>query len=726
MAGWFEEQIKQRIRSDEENFSDAFIGMSGVIMGDAVMRANATDGRRNRDAIEQVLDYYHVKAVKLPEQIEDLNEQLEYILRPAGIMRRTVKLTEGWYRDGIGALLGKTQDGVPVAIIPRGFSGYEFTNYKTGEQIRVNEKTADMLTDEAICFYKPFPLQKLGIHDLILYIVRTLSKSDYVMIALASLAVSLLGLFTPYANEQIFGNVLDSQNVTLILPIACLMIGITLSTALIEITKSLIMSRIETKMNMSVQSAAMMRVLSMPAPFFKEYSSGELASRVAYIEGLGSMLIGAVLDTGLTSLFAFVYIAQIARYTPTLVAPALYVILITVLFTVISSLLQMRIRKKEMKLSSKLDGLVFNLITGIQKIKLSGAERRAFAKWAKQYEGVAKLEYAPPIFLKMNPVIMTAITLLGTIAIYYFAAVSRVSVADYMTFNVAYGMVSGAFMTLSSMAMTIANIKPTMHMVQPLLEQVPEMSDDKRVLTRVSGAIELNNVSFRYHEDMPYVLDNFSLKIRPGQYVAIVGKTGCGKTTLMRLLLGFETPNRGAVYYDGKDLTTLDLKSLRRKIGVVLQDGKLFAGDIFSNITISAPWLTLDEAWEAAKMAGIDEDIRNMPMDMHTYISEGTGGISGGQRQRLMIARAIAPKPKILMFDEATSALDNITQKIVSDSLDSLNCTRIVIAHRLSTIKHCDRIVVLDQGKIIEDGTYDELLSEKGFFAELVARQLVD
>lgn len=263
-------------------------------------------------------------------------------------------------------------------------------------------------------------------------------------------------------------------------------------------------------------------------------------------------------------------------------------------------------------------------------------------------------------------------------------------------------------------------------MAKPVLEAVPEIAEGKQVLTRISGGIELNNVSFRYSEHMPLVLDNLSLKIRPGQYVAVVGTTGCGKTTLMRLLLGFEKPQKGAVYFDGKDISTVDLKSLRQKIGVVLQDGKLFSGDIYSNITISAPHLSMDEAWEAAELAGIAEDIRNMPMGMFTMISEGSGGVSGGQRQRLMIARAVAPKPRILMFDEATSALDNLTQKKVSESLDKLKCTRIVIAHRLSTIKQCDRIIVLDKGKVVEDGKYEELIALNGFFAELVAKQRLD
>ena len=284
-------------------------------------------------------------------------------------------------------------------------------------------------------------------------------------------------------------------------------------------------------------------------------------------------------------------------------------------------------------------------------------------------------------------------------------------------------MVSGAFQALSSAALTVAQIKPVMEMLRPVLDEVPEISGDKQVVTRLSGGIELNNVQFRYNDSMPYVIDNLSLKVRPGEYVAIVGATGCGKSTLMRLLLGFELPEKGAVYYDGKDLAKIDLKSLRRRIGVVLQDGKLFSGDIFSNIVISAPWLTLDDAWEAAEMSGIAADIRRMPMGMHTVISEGGGGISGGQRQRLLVARAIAPKPKILMFDEATSALDNLTQKQVSEALDNLKCTRIVIAHRLSTIRQCDRIIVLQDGKIIEDGKYTELLELNGYFAQLVARQ---
>ena len=287
-------------------------------------------------------------------------------------------------------------------------------------------------------------------------------------------------------------------------------------------------------------------------------------------------------------------------------------------------------------------------------------------------------------------------------------------------------MVMGAFTSLAGVVRAAAQIRPYLDMTRPILEAEPEVAEDKEILTELAGRIELSGVRFRYSEGEPYVIDGMDLTIRAGDYVAIVGKSGCGKSTLVRLLLGFEKPEKGAIYYDGKDLAGFDLRSLRRRIGAVTQDGSLFQEDVFSNITISAPHLSEADAWEAAEIAQIADDIRAMPLGMQTMISEGSGGISGGQRQRLMIARAVAPKPRVLIFDEATSALDNLTQKKVARALDSLDCTRIVIAHRLSTIKNCDRILYLEGGRIVEDGTYDELIAAGGPFAELVERQRLD
>ena len=725
--GWFDEQIKQRKKNDEDLFSEAFVGIADAVLGSKMSAAFTNDEAKAQGAIEEILKYYHVKPREVPDSVKGLNDRLEYLLRPNGIMRRNVNLEKGWYKDAIGAVLGtRKDDGSVVAFIPKGLSGYVYFDAPTGKWVKLNKKNESLFEDEGICFYKPFPLGKLTLRSLMRYIIETLSMADFVLIALSTLATTAIGLLGPKLNNLLMGTVVNSKNYQLLIGITVFMISVSISTMLITSVKSLLMARINTKMSLSVQAATMMRVLSLPADFFKKYASGDLSSRAQYIQSLCNMLISTVLTTGLTSLFSLMYISQIFAYAPALVVPALGIILATIIFSLITTFAQMKYTKKKMELSAEESGMSYAMITGVQKIKLSGAEKRMFARWSKLYSEQLMLSYNPPMFLRAGGAFSAIISMGGMILMYFMAVQSGVSVADYYAFNTAYGMVSSAFMSVVSIAGTIAQFKPTIEMAKPIMEAIPEVSEGKLVLERLSGGIELNNVSFRYNENMPNVVDNLSLKIRPGQYVAIVGSTGCGKSTLMRIMLGFEKPQKGAVYYDGKDLSGIDLKSLRRKIGVVMQNGKLFQGDIYSNIVISAPQLSMDDAWAAAEMSGIAEDIRRMPMGMHTIISEGSGGISGGQRQRLMIARAIAPKPRILMFDEATSALDNITQKIVSESLEKLKCTRIVIAHRLSTIKECDRIIYLEKGKIVEDGTYDELIALNGKFAELVERQRLD
>jgi hypothetical protein len=330
--GLYDEQIKQRIQSDEENFSNSFINMSSVVMGRGVLADMDFDARElAKDAINEILRYYRVKSQELPQDLVDINAQLEYLLHPSGIMRRSVKLENKWYKDGIGALLGRTIDGDIIAIIPKGLSGYSYFDRKSGKNIKINEEVAKNISEEAICFYKPLPLKELSIKDLLIYIVGILSVSDFVMVALATLAVTLIGLLAPYTNKIIFGNVINSGSYGVLIPATTLLVGVAISSALINITKSLVMTRISTKMNISVQSASMMRVLSLPAAFFKQYSSGELSSRTQSINSLCSMLANAILTTGLTSVFSLVYIGQIFTFAPALVVPALTIILATVI-----------------------------------------------------------------------------------------------------------------------------------------------------------------------------------------------------------------------------------------------------------------------------------------------------------------------------------------------------------------------------------------------------------
>lgn len=723
--GWFEEQIKTRRNSDNEALDDSLKNVSAIIEGKKGF-SFGDDREKLKGVLDEILAFFHIRSREIPPEIKELNDQMEYLFRPHGIMYRSVKLDKGWYKNASGAMLGKLKTGAAVALLPDKLGMYGFYDPTTQKRVRLNRKTQELLEEDAYCFYKPFPLRKIGVRDLLMYISDCTSLSTKVAVVFLTLCTTLVGMITPRITKILFSDVLESGSVRLLLSIAVLYVCTSLSLLMIGGIKSLLMNRINTEMNVSVQAATMARILSLPADFFKKYNSGEITSRAQYISSLCQTLVQTFLSTGLTSIFSLVYITQIFVYARELVIPALCITLATLAFSIVSSLAQMKISKMQMELSGKMSGMTYQIITGVQKIKLSGSEKRVFARWMNEYAEESKYTYGTPPFIMFNGVISTAISLAGTIVMYFFAVRSGVSVADYTAFNAAYGMLSGALMSVAGIALTAARIKPVIDMAKPIMDAEPEISEGKQIVTKVSGGIELSNVSFRYEDHSPLVVNDLSLKIKPGQYVAVVGKTGCGKSTLLRLLLGFEKPQKGAIYYDGRDINTLDLKSLRKRIGVVTQNGKLFQGDIYSNIVISAPYLSVDDAWKAAEIADIADDIRAMPMGMHTIISEGAGGISGGQKQRLMIARAVAPNPKILMFDEATSALDNITQKKVSEALDSLKCTRIVIAHRLSTIKQCDRIIVLDGGKIVEDGTYEELLEKQGYFHELVERQKLD
>jgi len=719
---WFDEQIKLRKQQDNEVFSNSFESIARSITGE---KDSSNQLELNADAIKTILKTYGYKStLEVPSDIEDFDMQLNYLCRPYGVMNRRVRLTSGWYKNCVGPILGfLKEDGTPVALIPDGF-GYKF-EYK-GKIIKVNKKSGELLDEDGYCFYKPFPNRKITPVDLVKYAIETRSIKDMIIIFSFMGISTLLGLLMPKISYFLYSTVIDSKSVALLFSTVFFYLCVTISTLLFSNYQTMYNTIISTKMSISIEAATMMRTLSLPASFFRKYSSGELAERTGYVSSLSQTLMSLIFSTGFSSLFSLVYITSIMEFAPGLVIPAIIIIIVTISFSVVTTLVQQKLSKEQMLNNTKQSGIAYAMISGIRKIRISGAEKRAFARWANVFAKSSSFQYNPPMFIKVNGVINVAISLAGTIVMYFFAIKTGIDMAEYTAFTTAYGMVNGAFSSLASIAMSVSNIKPILEMAKPIMDCEPETQENKEVLTKVNGGIEMSHISFRYTENMPLIVDDMSFKINPGQYVAIVGKTGCGKSTLIRLLLGFEKAQKGTIYYDGKDINSIDLKSLRRIIGTVMQDGKLFQGDIYSNIVISAPQLTMDDAWQAAEIAGIADDIRQMPMGMRTLLTEGSGGISGGQRQRLVIARAIAPKPKILIFDEATSALDNITQKKVSEALDTLKCTRIVIAHRLSTIKHCDRILYLEDGKIVEDGTYEQLIAKNGLFAQLVERQRLD
>ena len=724
--GIFDDQIRERKQGDQELFEDSILRMASAVVGQDAAGSMASERIVTKQAVDDILKFYRINPVDIPAQVTDPEEQLEYALRPHGIMHRMVALSPGWYRDAFGPLIAyRVSDGAPVPLFPQSYKGYWFRD-AAGRKTTVNAGNAADFALEARCFYRPLPLGKIGVRDLLTYMKQCLNAVDIALLVGISLLVTLVGMLLPPIVKVLTGYVASTGSYAVLWSTAAFLLCTALAQQLFTASREISVNRILTKTSVPVASAFMMRILSLPATFFRDYSAGELASRSMAAKTLVEIIVSNVLAVGTTAAFSLLYVTQIGAFAPALMWPAIAIIAATIAVMLITSIMQMRVTRQQMEYAAKENGKSFALIYGVQKVKLAGAEKRAFAQWARAYTKSAELQYNPPFFLKVSSAVSSAVTLAGAIVLYYLAATSGVSPSDYIAFFAAYGMVMGAFTSLAGVVQAIAQIGPYLDMMKPILEAEPEVAEDREIVTELSGRIELSGVRFRYSEDAPYVIDGMNLVVRPGEYVAIVGKSGCGKSTLVRLLLGFEKPEKGAIYYDGKDLASVDLRSVRRRIGAVTQDGGLFQEDIFSNITISAPGLSEEDAWEAAEIAGIADDIRAMPLGMRTMISEGSGGISGGQRQRLMIARAIAPKPRILIFDEATSALDNITQKQVSESLDALKCTRIVIAHRLSTIRNCDRILYLEGGRIVEDGTYDELIEKGGLFAELVERQRLD
>ncbi len=724
--GWFDEQIEYRKKHEREMLADNFERLEYAVTG---RRSSGVfqEGADVSDALESIRKYFGIKDKEIPAKLRDLDSQLDFLLTSSDIMYREVVLEPGWHRDAMGVMITSLREsGAVIAVLRNAAGRFVYRDPATGRQVRVTSAEEKKIGTEAYCFYKPFPLQKLKIKDLFRYMAETLTGWDIASFVIAAALITAVGMIIPKLNHILMDEVVTSGSFQLLAAVMSFMLFATIGNFLLTIIRQLLLYRIRTRMDVNVQAAAMMRVLSLPAGFFKQYSSGELSQYLTYMNSLCTTLVDTIFSTSITGVFSLVYLTQIFSYARSLVVPSLIVSIATLVLSLTANMMSAARNEEIMDLTAKERGLTLSLINGIEKIRLSGAENRVFAKWMDLYSREAGLKFNPPALIKLNSVFTTAISLAGTIVMYYIAVRTQVSVADYYAFNSAYAYISSAFSAIASAAVAAATVKPILEIIQPLLKAEPEKHTGRETITSITGQIEISHVTFRYEKEGKAILDDLSLTIPARQYVAIVGKTGCGKSTLMRLLLGFETPEKGSIFYDRKDMRTLDPGSLRKCIGTVMQDGDLFSGSIFENITISAPNLSLQDAWDAAEVAGLADDIRAMPMGMHTVLQEGAGGISGGQRQRLMIARAVAPKPRLLLLDEATSALDNITQKQVSEALDKMRCTRIVIAHRLSTIRHCDRILVLENGKIAEDGTYDELIEKNGIFADLVARQRLD
>ena len=679
----------------------------------------------NRRVMMDIAEQLNVAIPQSSNEDYSIEYYLDEVFRPQGIMWREVRLGEKWYTDAMGVMLGSLEDGRSIALIPHGLSGYVYRDPDTGERTRVTLRNAKKILREAKVFYRPLPQRELSMRDILSYMRKCSSAGDVALYVIATVAVILLGMVTPAMTKLLFSTVVSTGNSRLLLGIFILLIVTAVTTLLFSIINQLVLPRISARVAIPLQAAFMMRTLTAPVSDVRGFSAGDLGTRLGSLYGYIRILLSMFLSSMLTALCSLISFFQMFRYSQELAFVALGV-------TAVISILNIAVMKKtydigceRMDAQAEESGMTYSLIDGIQKITVAGAERRAFIQWSQTYRRSMQAQYNPPLLLKVFGAVNSFVLTAASIAMLYLAYRTKLPTATYYSFTASFAIVSGALGTISAGIAGVAGALPVFRILRPVMKMVPEIEENKEIVKNLNGNIRLEHVTFGYVPDQPPVIDDLSMDIRSGEYVAIVGSSGCGKSTLMKLLLGFEKPISGKIYYDNKPLEDLDVASVRRKIGTVLQNGEIIQGSIFSNITITGNNLTMDDAWEAAEFAGIAEDIRRMPLQMNTRMPDGGRGISGGQKQRILIARAIVNKPKILFFDEATSALDNLTQKAVTESLGALECTRVVIAHRLSTIQNCDRIFCLDKGKVVEEGTYDELMQKNGFFAELVSRQQV-
>ncbi|RMH56969.1 MAG: NHLP bacteriocin export ABC transporter permease/ATPase subunit [Candidatus Hydrogenedentota bacterium] len=726
------ERISRRRERDQAILAKALEDLSSVLVGKG--RAVPEHDRPLLAALNRIgaaldLDFH------LPSEWELSRygaAPLEAICRRSRIRHRRVALYGDWYRRDNGPLLvfrDKEHGATPVAAVPLSESQYEYFDPVTGATGILTRDVAATLDPFGVMFYPPLPAKPLHVFQLLRHGSRFVSKDLRRVLGL-SLAAGALSLALPWATGLLFSDVIPSSERPLLLQVVLALLIASSVQTLFHFVRTIALTRMRARWGETVQAALWDRIASLPPRFFRRFTVGDLVDRAEVVDHLREELSGAGLTAiigGLMSLMQFILMFYYSRVL------ALGALGITALFALVTGGLavgMLRYEREMQRIAGRLSGFLYQVITGIAKIRVAGAEERAFAEWARRFRRERLLRFRAGSYQNIILTVNAGLPILSTILVFLlvrYAALlpegAWISVGDFIAFNAAMTVFLNSALSLTDTAVNLLNLVPMFERVEPILVTEPEAREDRPDPGRITGSVEMSHVSFRYHPDGPLVLDDVSWSAAPGEFVALVGPSGGGKSTIIRLLLGFEIPETGNIYFDGRDVSAVDVTALRRQIGVVLQNSRLRPGSIFDNIVGSSN-LTLDDAWRVAEQAGLKEDIEAMPMGMHTNISEGGTTFSGGQRQRILIARALIHQPRILIFDEATSALDNTTQKVVSDSLDRLNATRIVIAHRLSTIRNADRIYVIEKGRIVQRGNYEELMTEGGLFTDLARRQL--
>ena len=670
--------------------------------------------------------------IKVPLYLEKgltVTNPLEEISTASHFRFRKVSLGSGWYKNStIPYLTYLKEDDVPVALIPTLF-GYNMYNPEKNSIVKVSKSIANTIDyQRCYVFYRNLPSKSVTTKELIKFCFEGVRKADLFGMVLVGVIGGLLSAITPLIISWIFDSVIPDANEDLLKQLACILISITCVQYIFELVRSFAVMRLENFFEMDVQSSLWDRLLSLPTTFFKDYSPGELAKKVDGVSQIREVVSGRVVNQILSSIFGVFYIIVMFSISSRLALVCLLVILLITVISILFGLKEIAYYRDATNLSADLSGRMISWLNGITKIRTAGAEGRVYNLWAKQFTKIRGLDVSRTKIHNVSQIFCSVVSVVVSMCMYYYIVNStnlQLETGMFVAFNTALMVVLSNFISLTGTITELNSVVPLYRNVKPIFSTVPEYDETKEDIGEVTGDIEVSHVSFRYSEHTPLVLKDVSFSIKAGEHIALVGTSGSGKSTMLRVLLGFEKPESGQIYFDGKDILQYNIRSLRRQLGVVLQTGQLLSGSIFENVVGSSNTLTVKDVEEALAQAGILEEVQDMPMGIHTMVSDEFGSISGGQKQRILIARALVSKPKVLFFDEATSALDNKTQKIVSNSINKLNITRVTIAHRLSTITECDRIIVFHDGKIVEEGTYNELIDKRGTFFSMAERQLI-
>nr|WP_251054801.1 NHLP bacteriocin export ABC transporter permease/ATPase subunit [Streptomyces sp. ISL-66] len=653
-------------------------------------------------------------------------DPVERIALASRIRTRTVRLSGPWWRENTGPLVGRREkDGTPVALLWRR-GRYEAVDPATGTRARIGKADEAAYEPHAVMFYRPLPDGRVGLWALLRFSIRG-TLPELRSLVLGGLVAVVLGALVPIATGQVLGQYVPNAENGLIVQTALALIATGVVSAAFMLLQNTSILRMEGRIEATLQPAVWDRLLRLPTKFFAGRSTGELASAAMGISairrvlsGIGSVSVQASAAGTMNLVLLLVYSVPLA-----MAAVAMLVVIAAVFLGL--GLWQLRYQRRLIKLGNQLNNQAFQTLRGLTKLRVAAAESFAYAAWAREFARTRELQQRIGRIQNVITVLGAVYLPLCTLVMFVLLAGparGAMSASEFLTFSTALTMMLSSVTQLTGALISAASVLPMFEQVKPLLWEVPEVARSSTRPGELTGAIEAKSLSYRYADDGPLVLDGVNFQVRQGEYAAVVGASGCGKSTLLRLLIGFDKPSEGSVLYDGQDLAALDQAAVRRQCGVVLQNAQPFTGSILDCIC-GAGTFSLEEVWEAAAMAGLAEDVKAMPMGMHTMLSDGGTTVSGGQRQRLMIAQALIRKPRILFFDEATSALDNEAQRVVIQSTRLLRATRIVIAHRLSTIMDADRVIVMSDGRVVQQGPPAELLADTtGLFHDLVRRQL--